>query len=321
MDRRPGLLEAPVVRAHPCHEALDLLDDLRWSVGPVDETVFVVSVERELPERRDVPWKAVQSQGLRKQEKLGRLLLLESSHRGLHPWERMASKSGDVPPRSGRGSAGYDDQKFRSRSHAVQRFALAIWGAVPKSLEMFFSMAESFMTTFSRTTATDAFPLRCASAAADRVWKTQMMADRKSRTPFELGLALENPWQGDPPAKSTCLTSLWRSKVVKSRRHPSSVRAKTEPISPDSSLSLEKWSHSDSFAFASKTALAGGSVSSMIVLMPEAGPGGVPSELKACQQPPIPEKRSKMRILADGTFPLPDGGRASGGALGLVVSA
>ena len=103
---------------------------------------------------------------------------------------------------SGRGIAGYDDQKLRSRSHAVQGFALATWGAVPKSLEMFFSMAESFMTTFSRTAATDAFPLKCASAADDRAWKTQIRADRGSRTPFELGLALEKPWHGDPPRRA-----------------------------------------------------------------------------------------------------------------------
>ena len=99
------------------------------------------------------------------------------------------------------------------------------------------------------------------------------------------------------------------------------MRARTEPISPDSPLSLERWSHSDLPAFAPRTALAGGSVSSMIILMPESGPGGMPSALRACQQPPIPEKRSKMRILADWASPLPDGGRASGGAFGLVASA
>ena len=59
----------------------------------------------------------------------------------------------------------------------------------------------------------------------------------------------------------------------------------------------------------------------MIILMPEAGPGGMPSELKACQQPPIPEKRSKTRIFAGWAPLLPAGSRASGGALGLVASA
>ena len=47
----------------------------------------------------------------------------------------------------------------------------------------------------------------------------------------------------------------------------------------------------------------------------------MPSALKACQQPPILEERSKMRILADWAPLLPDGGRASVGALGLVASA
>ena len=233
----------------------------------------------------------------------------------------MASKSGDVFFKSGRGSEGYDDQKFRSRSHAVQRFALATWGAVPRSLVMFCSMEESFMTTFSRTTATDAFPFRCVSAEDDKAWKTQMRADRGSRTPFELGLALENPWQGDPPAKRTCVTFSWRSRMERSRRHLSSVRARTEPTCPDLSLSSERRSHSDSPAFALRTALAGESVSNMIILMPEAWPGGMPSELRACQQPPIPEKRSNTRILAGWTPLSLDGGRAGGGAFGLVASA
>ena len=57
----------------------------------------------------------------------------------------------------------------------------------------------------------------------------------------------------------------------------------------------------------------------MIILMPEAGPGGMPKELRACQQPPIPVKRSKTRILA-GEVAGSSGERAGGGALGLVAS-
>ena len=57
----------------------------------------------------------------------------------------------------------------------------------------------------------------------------------------------------------------------------------------------------------------------MIILMPEAGPGGMPRELRACQQPPIPVNKSKTRILA-GEVAGSIGERAGGEALGLVAS-
>ena len=175
------------------------------------------------------------------------------------------------------------------------------------------------MTTFSRKTATEARFPRWPIAAVGRAWKTQMRADRGSRTPFLPTFALEKPWQGDHPAMRTWLTSSWLSRTDFKRRKLSSAKEVTEPTFPLLSASSESTSHHGFFsAFACKRALASESVSNMITLIPDVGPGGMPRELSACQHPPMPEKRSRTRNLAEVCWEVARPPLDAGGALDLV---
>ena len=178
------------------------------------------------------------------------------------------------------------------------------------------------MTTLSRRIATAARSPRWPIAAAGKACKTQMRADLGSRTPLPPTLALEKPWQGDPPAMRTWLTPLRLSRMDFKRRKLSSVKEVTEPTFPPSSGSSESTSH-DGFlsAFACKRALASESVSYMMTLMPDSGPGGMPRELSVCQHPPMPVKRPRTRNLAEVFWRAACSTLGTGGALDLVDGA
>ncbi len=66
-----------------------------------------------------------------------------------------------------------------------------------------------------------------------------MRAERSSPTPFGFELALEKPWHGEPPAKRTCSTVLFSSRMDLRRAKSFSARARTEPFAPLESGSSE----------------------------------------------------------------------------------
>ena len=98
-----------------------------------------------------------------------------------------------------------------------------------------------------------------------------------------------------------------------------SVRARTEPTSPVESRSLERtrcWGVEA--ALTARMLREAASVSYMSILIPESGPGGMPSKSRACQHPPMPVKRSRTRIEGEpAVWARQPGPEDRGGSVGL----